>query len=487
MKIYGVDSGGPGRLGLYAVGLAVFGALSMGCELIASVDHDDIPKEGSGGSTGGTGGATGASGGVGNSGGSTGGSGAQGGGGSGGCSMASECPDPMPECRVATCEGMECGEGLAAEGDACDDGMGGVVCTAAGDCVECNVAGDCAGANPACQNNMCVPDHCTNGATDTALGETDEDCGGPCAGCALTLACMVFDDCLSGVCTGNVCVACAADGECTANAAETWCNAATDGGTCEPTKTAGLDCVGSNECNGTTAPGGCVDGFCCAATCDTECDGCAQTLTGMSNGTCAEFTNGTADPDFCLAASCPTQTTAQAAQTCQAGACSPGQVTCMGGNICAAGACLTGCLNDTQCTDATWCDEVTSMDCEPDGIIGDPCGNDNECTSNINCVDSFCCNAPCAGGCQSCSVNPGTCTTLMDGDTGTGCGLYLCSGGTTCPGAGTCVAHTDCTTNAWCDHAGIGNTGDCLADLGTGVACTDNEQCINGTCAGTCN
>lgn len=43
-------------------------------------------------------------------------------------------------------------------------------------------------------------DTCCNGAKETLEGETDIDCGGPCANCFTGMGCLADADCLSGDC-----------------------------------------------------------------------------------------------------------------------------------------------------------------------------------------------------------------------------------------------------------------------------------------------
>ncbi|MRG97277.1 hypothetical protein [Polyangium spumosum] len=62
-------------------------------------------------------------------------------------------------------------------------------------CVECTADAEC-GANKCVLGiGKCVPAHCTNGALDSVSGETDVDCGGPCAPCPLTFKCNSRTDC----------------------------------------------------------------------------------------------------------------------------------------------------------------------------------------------------------------------------------------------------------------------------------------------------
>ncbi|MBO4349863.1 MAG: hypothetical protein J6A01_02830 [Proteobacteria bacterium] len=80
-----------------------------------------------------------------------------------------------------------------------------------------------------------IPEHCLNGSTDTSV-ETDVDCGGACVSeayvvpaqnidyrqtCNIGKTCIVNDDCTSGVCEGNVCIAKSCETKADCNPGET--------------------------------------------------------------------------------------------------------------------------------------------------------------------------------------------------------------------------------------------------------------------------
>ena len=67
----------------------------------------------------------------------------------------------------------------------------------------CAGGSDCAGGL-ICESNLCVAATCGNATLDS--GETDVDCGGACAPCALGKACIVPADCESARCDGARCV-----------------------------------------------------------------------------------------------------------------------------------------------------------------------------------------------------------------------------------------------------------------------------------------
>lgn len=137
-----------------------------------------------------------------------------------------------------------------------------------GKCIECLAVDPtmtCAGGL-ACAGGLCVPAHCDNNRLDTALGETDANCGGPCRPCLTGLHCASGSDCLDGVCIEGICASpTCADGM--KNGDET-----------------GVDC-GEDGCprcpvgEGCAKPADCASGVCWAALCQ------APTCTdGVENG-----------------------------------------------------------------------------------------------------------------------------------------------------------------------------------------------------------
>ena len=97
------------------------------------------------------------------------------------CSIDSECTSDRPSCvsnRCKSCEG------------ACDDpGCDSKYC----------------GAGNLCWALSCVPSHCASGQKDG--DETDVDCGGSCAArCGVSQHCQQNADCVTGFCTGGLCV-----------------------------------------------------------------------------------------------------------------------------------------------------------------------------------------------------------------------------------------------------------------------------------------
>ncbi|MBW3018889.1 hypothetical protein KY329_01760 [Candidatus Woesearchaeota archaeon] len=143
-----------------------------------------------------------------------------------------------------------------------------------------------------------IPSHCTNGAFDAVLGETDVDCGGPCPRCQVYYNCSIDADCVSGLCVNGMCY----PGHCDNSVFEALLGE-TDldcGGTCPPCAN-GQDCYNDTDCTS----GNCVNGTCQAPptpanTCsnhikdvnetDVDCGGncpkCGNGQTCLVNGDC---------------------------------------------------------------------------------------------------------------------------------------------------------------------------------------------------------
>ncbi|MDI1446696.1 hypothetical protein [Polyangium sp. 6x1] len=227
----------------------VFGFLGLSISFVAAACAPDLVAPGAGG--------TGGAGGVGGMG------GAGGAGGTAECTTNAECPDS--ECRVGgscnsqgmcvyatvnmpgtaigaqvygDCKQRECdASGALTLADAPSDvydwgnpcymdgcsawenpqpttescttkwGKTGGLCSAF-KCIECTEDIQCNGMKCATDIGKCVPTYCSNGATDTANGETDMDCGGPCVPCGAGKGCTKRADCEGdGVCFGGVCQA----------------------------------------------------------------------------------------------------------------------------------------------------------------------------------------------------------------------------------------------------------------------------------------
>jgi hypothetical protein len=122
-----------------------------------------------------------------------------------------------------------------------------------------------------------------------------------------------------------------------------------DGDTCVAKLAAGMPCVADRQC----ALGTCVEGVCCATTCDGVCESCRRALNGVSDGSCAPIHLGGQDllptpacgnPAVgCIRPSCACDGAGSGASHCRAGV---GQ-SCVIGADCITDVCV--CIDD-PCT-----------------------------------------------------------------------------------------------------------------------------------------
>lgn len=307
--------------------------------------------------------------------------------------------------------------------------------------VACLVAADC-GVSTDCRSFSCVDGACAT--TDAKRGEACTS--GACDGAGTCVPPTCSDEAKNGAetgvdCGGGECPVCA-NGEpcadttdcasrlcseklCKACTMEADCAALGDAvcveGVCRPRKKNGEACGEALECSS----GLCVEGVCCNVDCPSgACGGCK--LEGKV-GTCS----------FLPAGSAPL----------------------------AGFACLPG------------------LTCDGAYATCQQCTSGGDCATG-NCVDGFCCNTPCAGGCERCDVPgfEGTCATVPAGTAGKGCGSHACSGfSNVC--VGICFGEFDCLDGANC----FPFTQQCLPAAVAG-ACTTPHQCASFSCTdGMCD
>jgi hypothetical protein len=152
------------------------------------------------------------------------------------------------------------------------------------DAATCGRDGTCDG-NGACRfvtaGTSCGSASCANAQLSPApTCNGGGACGTPTPGaCPNALVCASVTTCKT---------TCAADTDCVSG---DYCN----GGSCAAKKAGGASCGGGNEC----AAGNCRDAICCPAGCTLSCQGCAQSVTAQSNGTCAARTSNPAGTQIC--------------------------------------------------------------------------------------------------------------------------------------------------------------------------------------------
>jgi hypothetical protein len=288
-------------------------------------------------------------------------------------------------------------------------------------------------------------DHCQNGLLDSALGESDVDCGGTdCHGCAEAQACSLETDCSEGECIAGVCQQPGCDNH-ALDGDETGVDC---GGSCAPCRD-GLPCLVASDCDSEVCG---EDGSCLTATC----------TDGVRNGEELDVDCGGSFCDGCgIGAPCVVPA------DCQSGSCDDATKTCA--------------LNCTR----------GSAEC--DGDYDDPCET-NVLTSSENCGEcGHACelshaDSSCVGGtCQidACVAPWIRCTS----DGGAGCEVNAstdrlnCGGcGVVCPdlhGKSSCV---DARCAIECDDG----FGDCDGDPLTGCEASTNDVDNCGKCGHAC-
>ncbi|MBK7581895.1 MAG: hypothetical protein IPI67_17010 [Myxococcales bacterium] len=296
-----------------------------------------------------------------------------------------------------------------------DNNCGGVnSCDAVGTCKKkagqgCLAAGDCV-------SGFCADGYCC----DTA-------CSGGCDVCSAAGVCTVLGAGAPGQCGAYKCgggaacpTNCSADSQCSVG---NYCG----GGACLPLKGLGLPCNVGSEC----ALGVCADGVCCNTGCTGKCMACAaankQDGNPANSGTCNAAKQGTNPGNGCVVSSdpCGDQATcsgtpgecAKAAngKSCGPTTCANGAVSgkiCNGSGVCVdqtnaqcapyvckGSACSSPCTADTDCQTDFYC---AGGVCVGKSDNGKGCSAANTCKSGF-CVDTVCCDSPCAGQCQACA------------------------------------------------------------------------------------
>ena len=393
----------------------------------------------------------------------------------------------------------------------------------------------------------CVPESCT-GSTYTPARVCNG--GGTCQ-TVNTASCGAY------VCGATSCkTSCASSADCSSGS---FCS----GTSCAGAQGLGASCGGAGEC----ASGFCVDGVCCESDCTGSCFACSNSKTGLTNGLCRAVSIGT-DPDnecqqdtpascgftgtcngsgacgrwsgtVCVAASC-SGSTYTPAQTCNgSGVCQTVSTSSCGEYMCGATACKTSCASNADCTSGFFC--LGSV-CTTVKGQGSACTDPSQCSTGA-CVDGFCCETACTGGCMACAGSKtaqanGLCRGIIGGtdpdnectadpsstcgldgtcDGSGGCRKYTvgticvaasCSVSTftparTCDGAGTCGTTTDQSCGAYacgaatCGTSCVGNS-DCASGYHcvaaacvpvetNGTMCTVSGDCASGYCVdGVC-
>ncbi len=336
-----------------------------------------------------------------------------------------------------------------------------------GTCVQCLTNADCSGQTPICNTTTNLCGACTSnascagtaGGTTPYCAPTGDPLAGACVGCVTTAECDGTTTTRTPICnkTGaglDTCRACGSSAECAAAGLELTClPSGPNSGACAECLT-NADCNGKTPvCNTANQCVACVDDASCAAptpACQTS---------GALQGECTQCsaTNSTA---------------------------------CMGATpVCntATGICIAGCVNDSQCPAADWCDEAvhTCTAKLPNGtaVPSDPTHVnptlDGACTAAAGAL--VCVSGVCDTKDNECGYanGDGPCTA---GNGATVCRSGTCSGSGVCEPAGGCATDADCTGGNWCDET----TGACTPKLANGTSIPVDMPHMNPTLDGEC-
>lgn len=407
------------------------------------------------------------------------------------------------------CDGVQdegsCGDDNPCTDDVCDPALG---------CQNVYNSNPCNDGNPCTES-----DHCSFGACSGSFLKCDD--GNPCTanscdpavGCTFTYKAGPCDD-------GNVCTIndTCQDGSCTGQPSGCECNSDFDCAKYED----GDKCNGTLACNKNSAPFKCLvdpgsvitcqlpqgaDPVCSKAQClpaTGACTAVGQNEGGVCNdnslctvnevcvsGECKGLVKDCTDGNSCTDDYCDEQNGCQ--HSYNNSPCDDGNL-CTIGDACQGGACLGGA--PLPCNDNNAC---TNDSCNPDsGCIhvntNAPCNDSNACTESDHCEQGVCI----GGQLKDCN-DSNTCTNDLC-DPATGCKYAYneapcndgneCTTGDVCQGgqcAGTgvqaCNDFNPCTTDKCEPGQGCIHTLNSLP-CDDSNACTMNDVCANGVCAG---
>jgi len=372
------------------------------------------------------------------------------------CSDGNPCTE-NDHCAFGECTGsfLSCDDGNPCTVGSCDPQIG---------CTYIYKTGPCDDGNPCTINDKCDQGFCA-GTSSGCECNSDVDCiafddGNPCNG---TLVCNKDAAPFKCVVDPGSVPQCQLPAGADPACAAAQCNPQT--GMCEAVpNNEGMVCNDGNLCT--------VNEICVAGACMGQPKDCSD-ANPCTNDSCdpvadCQHTYNT-DP-------CDDGNSCTIGDACQGGTCvGGGPLPCNDNNACTTDACVTGqgCVYnnvDVPCDDGNAC--TTSDQCMAGVCTGGAnldCNDDNMCTNDLCDPVSGCKyaynEAPCADGNQ--------CTT---GDVCQG-GACLGSGQTSCNDFNTCTTDT-CDPDLGCKHE--------LNELpcSDGNACTKNDVCANGICAG---
>jgi hypothetical protein len=267
----------------------------------------------------------------------------------------------------------------------------------------CNNGADC--ISGVCTGKICQAGTCNDGVQNA--DETGIDCGGRCASqnkCADKMGCVVSNDCSSGICTSNICeTPNCNDGIRNGNEAGIDC-----GGSCVPSKLCGsgstcnhaFDCI-SGVCTGNICQTPtCKDGIQNADETDRDCGGwcasqkkCADKMRCRNSSDCS---SGVCQSNTCQAPTCNdgVKNGNEAGVDCGGSClsyrqCSSGS-TCTRAADCISGVCKTNICQAPTCDDGIQNADETDIDCGGWCAPYKRCCFMQGCRSGYDCKISVC-------------------------------------------------------------------------------------------------
>ncbi len=325
-----------------------------------------------------------------------------------------------------------------------------------------------------------LPAHCQNTQRDE--GESDIDCGGACAPCALTQRCNTSADCRNGECIDGTCQACASGrSNCNGDPDDDPAHAG-----CEIDLKTDVDNCGAcgNACTVFGGEAECSAGACSIKRCSpgrADCsggyaDGCeTNTDTDLANcGTCAN-----------------TCTTPNGSPACVSGACRV--KTCSGSHADCNGTARDGCETNTS-NNQTHCGACTGDSVNCNTLFANAsaeCVN-SACNLSSCATDYFNCDAVASNGCEvNLKTDPNHCGTCAISCSQAGANATYCVSGTCAPDcAGTrifCSNPEDgCPIDSATDDYNCGGCARvCMNGPGTNLS-VDGNHCLAGVCRPSC-
>jgi len=353
------------------------------------------------------------------------------------CTSNADCDDGNM-CTTDTCSAGLCVYSPRPDGSTCNDGL---YCNVGEACL----AGACAGG--AARDCSAFGDQCNTASCDEMLNQCTQSPVADGTACEDAQYCTVNEACLAGTCTGGAARDC--------SSLDDQCNT----GVCDDTAD---QCTPQPVVNGTA----CDDGLYC-----TENETCqAGSCTAGSPIDCSSL------DDMCNLGACD-----ESGDTCYADPAPKEGLACDDGDACT----MTDTCSSGTCSGAP-------LDSDGDSYVSDACAGGDDCNDSDasihpnaaeNCTDGI--DNDCDGDTDGADSGCAACNTDADCDDSNACnGVESCVANFCQPGTPLdCDDLNLCTTDSCDPSAGCQYADNTLA-CDDSDACTMNDVCSNGVCAG---